>query len=470
MQLSSFILYAILTLGPGHSANAADRGGLGWKLTFQDEFDAPTVAIAKGADPSCYSLPATCVDLWNRFDCAPEFQAQLSELNKCHWQVFDQYNWMDQNAPQGRGFNALHPSQVRVEGGYLHLTARRAPGDSAARDCKNSYFDPGLGAMNLTKNCEILSGAIKTERFERNGKSFGFQQKFGRFEVRAKVSHGPGSWPAAWILAAEMENSCGWPHTGELDLIEAWENLKDQAFSTYHDGICSKNAHLSKSFEKKFPGGSLYNEFHTFVVEWSEHSVEFLIDGESIGTVSRGESVKGTLPDGSKQWFGAEIPTGPFYWILNNSIVPIDDPARFTPQDFVIDHVRTWEACTVSDAPEDCAHFFRESSYNSYAGETAKMNLAAYPSPVMRGQNLNLRLTSFQDCERVSIDLVSPSGQRNPHIPGPRQFPMASGETRLIILPTENIASGMTLIRAEFDGCGPDHAGHGNEVFKLVVQ
>jgi hypothetical protein len=450
-------------------ASAADTGGYGWKLTFEDGFDDPAVAIAKGADPTCYSLPATCVDLWNRYDCAPEFQAQLAGLNKCHWQVFDQYNWMDQNAPQGRGFNALHPSQVRVEAGHLHLTANRAPGDSSSRDCKNSFFDPALGAMNLTKNCEILSGAVKTERFERNGKIFGFQQKFGRFEVRAKVSHGPGSWPAAWILAAELENSCGWPHTGELDLIEAWENLEDKAFGTYHDGICSKSVHLSKSFEKKFPGGSLYNAFHTFAVEWNEQSVEFLIDEESIGTVSRGEKVEGKLPDGSKQWFGAEIPTGPFYWILNNSIVPLENPARFTPQDFVIDHVRTWEACTASDAPETCTHFFRESSYNSYAGETARMNLMAYPSPVIRGQNLTLQLTSFQDCEQVRLELVSATGQRLAPLPGPEIFQMASGEGRRLTIPTEGLPAGVSLIRAEFAGCGADRRGRGNEVFKLIL-
>src|SRR6266403_566953 len=44
---------------------------------------------------------------------------------------------------------------------------------------------------------------------------------YGRFEVRAKLPVGVGSWPAIWMLPRDGGGyGKGWPDSGELDLME----------------------------------------------------------------------------------------------------------------------------------------------------------------------------------------------------------------------------------------------------------
>ena len=42
---------------------------------------------------------------------------------------------------------------------------------------------------------------------------------YGRFDIRARVPKGRGSWPAIWMLGANI-STAGWPHCGEIDIME----------------------------------------------------------------------------------------------------------------------------------------------------------------------------------------------------------------------------------------------------------
>ena len=48
--------------------------------------------------------------------------------------------------------------------------------------------------------------------------------KYGRFEMRAKMPHGQGSWPAFWMMPTDSVYG-GWPKSGEIDIVET-VNLK----------------------------------------------------------------------------------------------------------------------------------------------------------------------------------------------------------------------------------------------------
>lgn len=43
--------------------------------------------------------------------------------------------------------------------------------------------------------------------------------KYGRFEIRAKMPYGQGSFPAFWMLPTD-ETYGGWPKSGEIDILE----------------------------------------------------------------------------------------------------------------------------------------------------------------------------------------------------------------------------------------------------------
>src|SRR3546814_6118470 len=42
---------------------------------------------------------------------------------------------------------------------------------------------------------------------------------YGRFEIRAKLPRGIGTWPAIWMLPTDWKYG-GWPTSGEIDIME----------------------------------------------------------------------------------------------------------------------------------------------------------------------------------------------------------------------------------------------------------
>jgi hypothetical protein len=125
-----------------------------WRLTFEDDFDGPTTA-----NDFCYdtvTTPPVCMDrYWSTADCDVAMHAQVADLNKCTWAVYDIYNWMDWGlSARDEGINALDPAQVAVVDGELRLSADHATGDGpwdCGVDQPNSY---------VSKNCPIRAGAV----------------------------------------------------------------------------------------------------------------------------------------------------------------------------------------------------------------------------------------------------------------------------------------------------------------------
>ena len=91
-----------------------------------------------------------------------------------------------------------------VEGGALVIEARR-------ETVPNPDYSPEASPRDWKRSREYAgytSGSINTRR------SFTF--KYGKLEVRAKISTEKGSWPAIWLLG----NQWGWPQGGEIDVME----------------------------------------------------------------------------------------------------------------------------------------------------------------------------------------------------------------------------------------------------------
>jgi beta-glucanase (GH16 family) len=58
-----------------------------------------------------------------------------------------------------------------------------------------------------------------------------FAQKYGYFEIHAKIPHGVGVWPAFWMLADDG----GWPP--EIDVMEGRGQRPDDLVMTAHGGF-----------------------------------------------------------------------------------------------------------------------------------------------------------------------------------------------------------------------------------------
>ncbi len=158
--------------------------------------------------------------------------------------------------------------------------------------------------------------------------------KYGRIETRAKLPAGRGMWPAIWMLPTQW-NYGGWPHSGEIDIMENVGYWPDSALSSIHTGAYnhSINTQKTKGVNRK----DLSTAFHVYGMEWTADSISFYIDG-LLYHVFKNEKT------GSEAWpFDQE-----FHLLLNVAVggnwggkYGVDD--KIFPQRMEVDYVRVYQ-------------------------------------------------------------------------------------------------------------------------------
>jgi hypothetical protein len=489
------------------ASSPIDHTTLGWKLTFEEEFDDPHVAIQKGVSPSCFTRTPLCLyNSWVLKDCKPQYHDSLKNLNKCLWVAYDQYSWMDFQAAPNVGVNTLKPDQIEVKNGHLYLYADKNKEFVPPKDCGVTKYDPEVLWENRTKNCETSAGMIMSRPYPEANQT-GFAQEFGRFEVRAKLAKGPGSWTAHWMLPVESNvtnlegERCGWPFDSEIDIMEQWAKDKDyrQYKASIHTGDCKRYIYSTEGHEFK-ARQDLTETFHTYAVEWNKDTIRFTFDDQEVGFFSNGSRIRSQYfqvkdktnydeKDLKKRFnHTLKVPTGPFYYLLTSSVEGVTKSApdfskNFLKQIHVIDYVRAYRRCTPEDDPRDCKDIKIKSkgvdSYNTSKGETAFAELNVYPNPILKSQGSNevtIRFTLMQDCQEVDMDLINMLGQKVLPLTnqGGNQIlskvALQSGQDNYYQLYTHNLQAGMYFVRATYKKCGLGLSGQGNQIFKLLVQ
>lgn len=100
---------------------------------------------------------------------------------------------------------------------------------------------------------------------------------YGRVDVRAKLPKGDGTWPAIWMLGANID-TVGWPACGEIDIMEHWGHEPGIVSSATHTTACSGGCAGVNVGSTTLPDYA--TEFHIYSLEWNENELNFLIDGE----------------------------------------------------------------------------------------------------------------------------------------------------------------------------------------------
>ncbi|MDC0429176.1 glycoside hydrolase family 16 protein [Phycisphaerales bacterium] len=171
---------------------------------------------------------------------------------------------------------------------------------------------------------EFTSGHVSTE-----GK---LEQKYGKWEIRAKLPNTQGMWPAIWLLPVDGS----WPP--EIDIIELVGKEPDTVHHSFHwgplrDGLLpwdlgqtSTNDHDGKNFD---------TVYHDFGVEWTPEGIIWTVDGRETHRF-------GTTPEQKKN-----LPKGPMYLIINLALGgfwpgPPGEDTKF-PSTMEIDHVKIWK-------------------------------------------------------------------------------------------------------------------------------
>jgi beta-glucanase (GH16 family) len=143
---------------------------------------------------------------------------------------------------------------------------------------KASRVDESSGLNCYYGPAQWTSGKIHTA-----GK-IGF--KYGRLEIKAKMPSGVGTWPALWLLGANLLGGVAWPHCGEIDILENTGAHPFQVQGTIHgDGYFGENG-LTKIIQSPT---ELANDFHTYAINWAPDSIEWFFDDQSYNTITRKE-------------------------------------------------------------------------------------------------------------------------------------------------------------------------------------
>jgi len=166
----------------------------------------------------------------------------------------------------------------------------------------------------------------------------------GFFEMRARLPRGKHLWPAFWMMPTRSEYG-GWPRSGEIDIMEYRGQRPNEMLGTLHFGPAWDNKGQS-GYERNM-GFDFSADFHTFGLDWSPNSIQWLVDGAVVHTESLNRNFWNGFYNGNGQPFDRQ-----FFIIINLAVggaffggEPFDpsESQNWQKSTIEIDYIRKWE-------------------------------------------------------------------------------------------------------------------------------
>jgi beta-glucanase (GH16 family) len=147
------------------------------------------------------------------------------------------------------------------------------------------------GIMTITAKKENFSGREYTSsRMITKGKG---DWLYGKFEVRAKLPKGRGTWPAIWMLSSDNSYG-GWPSSGEIDIMEHVGYEQGRVHSSVHTSAYNHTRGTQKTASKVVADAT--DDFHVYRVDWTPFAVRGYIDGVQYFEFTNGNTGFTTWP------------------------------------------------------------------------------------------------------------------------------------------------------------------------------
>ena len=162
---------------------------------------------------------------------------------------------------------------------------------------------------------------------------------YGRFEVRAKLPSGRGTWPAIWMLSTGWTYG-GWPDSGEIDIMEHVGFDPDVIHASVHTRAYHHTINTQKTAKISVPTSR--SGFNVYAVEWTPEEIRGYVNNQQYLTF-RNERLTNPSAD-FRQWPFDK----PFHLLLNLAVGGTWggqrglDPSIW-PQRMEIDYVRVYQ-------------------------------------------------------------------------------------------------------------------------------
>jgi beta-glucanase (GH16 family) len=221
----------------------------------------------------------------------------------------DQSKWNYDTGGHGWGNHELEyytfqrKENARIANGHLIIEAR-----------KEAY-----------KNMNYTSARLVTK-----GKA---DWTYGKFEIRAKLPKGRGTWPAIWMLGSKTPLK--WPDDGEIDIMEHVGFHQGFIHGSIH---CKAYNHVMRTQRTDTIEVKDCSEaFHVYGLEWTPEQISVSVDGKTYFTFKNEH-------DGRDKWPWDE----PEHLLLNVAVggdwggtKGVDE--SIWPQQMLIDYVRVYQ-------------------------------------------------------------------------------------------------------------------------------
>lgn len=162
---------------------------------------------------------------------------------------------------------------------------------------------------------------------------------YGRFEIKAKLPVGHGTWAAIWMLPSGVKYG-PWPNGGEIDIMEQ-VGFDPQVV---HASVHTKAYHHSIGTEKsgQIEVRTAPTEFNVYVVEWTPEQIRGYVNQQQFFTF-KNERLTNPAADYA-QWPFDE----PFHLIVNIAVGGTWGGAQgvdqtIWPQRMEVDYVRVYQ-------------------------------------------------------------------------------------------------------------------------------
>lgn len=207
------------------------------------------------------------------------------------------------------------------EEGFLVIEGRR-------ENRPNPTYEAGSNDWRTRRpNIEYTSASVLTKDL--------FDWRYGRLEVRAKVTNYTGTWPAIWTLGVE----CEWPSSGEVDVME---NYGGDILANFAWGTNQRwNARWDSTHYPVSQWDPNWTEdFHTWILDWTENQMTIRLDDVILNTIDLN-----TTTNGSANCAGQNPFRQNHYLLLNLALGGAGgsvDQLAF-PTRYLVDYVRIYQ-------------------------------------------------------------------------------------------------------------------------------
>jgi beta-glucanase (GH16 family) len=233
------------------------------------------------------------------------------------------------------------------------------------------WFDQGGGGWgnnelqyytNRTANAYVSGGRLViTARQENYGGSAYTSARmhsnsgnwtYGKVVVRARFSGVSGTWPAIWMLPNDWVYG-GWPHSGEIDIMEHVGSNPGTVHGSVHTGAYNWPNGTQRTATTSVPD---YGAYHNYRLEWTPDRIDIWVDERKYFTFFNENSGSETWPFNQR-----------FHVLLNMAVGGWGGtPAgNFGSQTMEVDYVRVYGFTGTPTVPLNSNGYYRITARHS---------------------------------------------------------------------------------------------------------